>query len=153
MFLSDAKTGVVVATLHMAWGIDEMLGKFLKVRQSLNDTFTFQIMFLHATSEKANFCRKKTTARCAFDLKQCLTLAMHEHILINIWLSPLKLLKRNLENLTALFISNWLIVSMIFNGPYSINLQSRPSAKGNFNYRVVQNLISSLINASFHQGL
>ena len=57
MFLSGAKTGVVVATLHMAWGIDEMLGTFFKVRQSLNDTDTFR-MFLHATSEKANFLRK-----------------------------------------------------------------------------------------------
>ena len=75
--------------------------------------------------------------RSASDLKHCLTLAMHAYILINIWLSALKLLKRNLENLTALFISDWQIVSMIFNGPYSINLQSRASAKGNFNYRVV----------------
>ena len=62
-------------------------------------------------------------ARSASDLKRCLTLAMHAYILINIWLSALKLLKRNLENFTALFICDWLIVSMMVNGPNSIYLQ------------------------------
>ena len=38
MFITDTKTGIVLATLHTAWGIVEILAKFLKVRQSLNDT-------------------------------------------------------------------------------------------------------------------
>ena len=37
MLFTDDKTGMIVATLHVAWGADEMLGKFLNVRQSLNE--------------------------------------------------------------------------------------------------------------------
>jgi len=37
IFLTDAKTVMIVSTLHAAWGIDEMLAKFLNVRQSLNE--------------------------------------------------------------------------------------------------------------------